>query len=123
MIEIDEFLVIAQLAHEANRSYCQIIGDDSQLSWKDAPEWQKVSALQGVRFHFQQLKKGIDPKPSASHENWLAVKGSTNWKWGPVKDVDKKKHPCFVSYKELPKEQKRKDLLFGAIVKAFFVQV
>ena len=32
---------IAKIAHEVNRTYCIEIGDDSQLSWKDAPEWQK----------------------------------------------------------------------------------
>lgn len=29
--------LIAQVAHEINRAYCQAIGDDSQPCWNDAP--------------------------------------------------------------------------------------
>ena len=38
----------ARLAHEVNRGYCQFLGDDSQLPYDQAPEWQKLSALNGV---------------------------------------------------------------------------
>jgi len=27
---------IAKVCHEANRAYCESIGDNSQLSWEDA---------------------------------------------------------------------------------------
>lgn len=33
---------IARMAHEANRAYCQALGDDSQPAWEDAPEWQAL---------------------------------------------------------------------------------
>ena len=38
----------AQAAHEVNAVYCRAIGDASQPSWEDAPEWQKSSARQGI---------------------------------------------------------------------------
>lgn len=105
---------IAKVCHEANRAYCQSIGDDSQKSWEDAPEWQRTSAEKGVEFN---IANPTAP-PSASHDSWLKEKADTGWKYGPVKDESKKEHPCFVPYAELPIEQRRKDALFKAIVAA-----
>jgi hypothetical protein len=90
------------------------LGDLSQLPWKDAPEWQKMSAINGVVF----IRNNPDAPPSASHESWLAEKLADGWKYGPVKDADKKEHPCCVAYDELPTEQRAKDYIFGAIVRA-----
>lgn len=104
---------IAQVCHEANAAYCRAIGDNSQLPWEDAPEWQRQSAINGVSFHLEHPEAG----PSGSHENWLRVKVADGWKHGPVKDPEKKEHPCCVPYDELPSEQKAKDYIFTAIVK------
>lgn len=110
---------IAKVAHETNRAFCETIGDTSQPKWDVAPEWQKKSARDGVAFHLAQHAMGKTPSPSASHDNWLADKKADGWKYGPVKDPDKKEHPCFVPYNELPVEQRLKDYLFGSIVAAF----
>jgi len=111
---------IAKLCHETNRHYCQSIGDDSQLPWEDAPDWQKQSAVKGVNFHLDRLHKGELLSPAASHESWLAEKTATGWKFGTVKDAEKKEHPCFVSFAMLPIEQKMKDYLFSSVVSAFW---
>ena len=29
---------IAQICHAANRAYCQLLGDNSQLPWSEAPD-------------------------------------------------------------------------------------
>jgi len=105
---------IAELAHETNRAYCQLLGDNSQLPWKGAPDWQKESAISGVKFHLANSTAS----PSLSHEEWLRVKKAEGWKYGPVKDAEKKEHPCFVPYEELPLEQRIKDTLFTSIVSA-----
>ncbi|MEC0139726.1 RyR domain-containing protein [Paenibacillus macerans] len=105
---------IARICHEVNRAYCKSIGDDSQLAWDDAPEWQKESAVNGVHFHLAN-----DTTPEQSHENWLKEKISTGWVYGPVKDPDKKEHPCMVPYDKLPIEQRTKDYLFKAVVDCF----
>lgn len=111
---------IAKVAHETNRAYCQSIGDNSQPSWEEAPDWQKQSAIQGVEYHLDGHASGIVPEASHSHECWLEEKRATGWKYGPVKDPDKKEHPCFLPYEELPVEQRMKDYLFGAVVAAFW---
>lgn len=105
---------IAKVCHEVNRAYCAALGDNSQPSWDDAPDWQRNSAINGVKFHHENPDAG----PSHSHDSWLAEKKADGWKYGPVKDPVKKEHPCYVPYDELPAEQKAKDYIFGAIVKA-----
>lgn len=110
---------IAQICHEANAAYCRTIGDNSQPSWNDAPQWQKDSAIKGVEFHLKALAAGTTPSPSASHDSWLEEKRADGWKYGPVKNPDTKEHPCFMPYDGLPLEQRLKDYIFGAIVKAF----
>lgn len=107
-------LDLASVCHEANRAFCVTLGDASQPTWETAPEWQRVSAVNGVRFHLANP----DAKPSQSHEEWLKEKAATGWKYGPVKDAEKKEHPCFVPYDELPAEQKAKDALFISVVEA-----
>lgn len=112
---------IAQVAHEMNKAYCEAIGDNSQPSWEDAPQWQKDSALIGVDFHLDNP----DASPSASHESWLKQKEAAGWKYGEVKDAEKKEHPCYVPYEQLPVEQRAKDYLFKQTVRSLerFVEV
>lgn len=105
---------IARLCHEVNRAYCESLGDDSQASWEDAPEWQRESARMGVDFHLMG-----DWGPEASHRSWMNVKIAEGWQYGPVKDAEKKEHPCMVAFELLPKEQQAKDYIFRAIVHTF----
>lgn len=109
---------IAQVCHEANRAYCKTIGDDSQLPWDEAPEWQRSSAIVGVKF----IEDNPDARPDASHNSWLAQKQAEGWKYGPVKNVELKEHPCYVPYEQLPVEQQTKDHLFGAIARTLLAQ-
>ena len=105
---------IASVAHEVNRAYCQAIGDDSQPTWEDAPQWQKDSAINGVILHTSNPDAG----PQASHEGWMAQKIAYGWKYGPVKNPEIKEHPCLVPFDQLPIEQQAKDFIFRAVVHA-----
>lgn len=102
----------AALCHEVNRAYCRSLGDDSQPDWAAAPQWQKDSALEGVRNRLNNPHA----HPRASHESWLEQKRKDGWSYGAVKDPAKKEHPCFVPYEELPSEQRAKDWLFCSVV-------
>ncbi len=108
---------IAQVCHEANRAYCESIGDNTQLTWGNAPLWQKDSAVDGVKYHIDNP----DSQPQDSHENWLKLKYSEGWKYGEVKSEGKKEHPCCAPYDELPIEQRVKDSIFLSIVRAMEV--
>ncbi len=106
---------IAKTCHEVNKAFCESIGDNSQPSWDDAPDWQRESAINGVNFHLENP----DSKPSDSHDNWMKEKSEAGWKFGDVKDAKKKEHPCMVAYDKLPKEQQTKDALFISVVRSF----
>jgi hypothetical protein len=105
---------IAEICHEANRVYCKSIGDNSQPTWADAPDWQKKSAITGVKYHMENPNS----LPEDSHNSWLREKEADGWSYGDVKDPVAKTHPCFVPYAELPVEQQKKDYLFLGIVRA-----
>lgn len=104
----------ARAAHEANRILCLALGDSSQPHWPDAPQWQQDSAVAGVK----AIVENPDTTPEQSHEGWLAFKAADGWKFGPVKDAEKKEHPCFVPYDQLPPNQRLKDEMFGMVVRA-----
>ena len=105
---------IARVCHEANRAYCESIGDMSQTSWEAAAEWQRESARQGVEFALSNPDAGA----SAQHDAWLEAKRLDGWKYGEAKNAETKEHPCFVPYDDLPAEQRAKDHLFKAVVQA-----
>jgi hypothetical protein len=111
MTEEQKVRICAEAAHEMNRVWCKTHGDTTQVTWDQAPVWQKASAINGVR----GALNGNTPRQS--HESWLKEKADAGWKFGPVKDADKKEHPCFVPYALLPPVQRAKDYLFVHTVK------
>lgn len=106
---------IARICHQANKAYCETIGDNSQRDWEVAYEWQRDSIIRGVIYALQNPYAGA----AAQHEAWLRNKIAEGWRWGEVKDSRKKTHPSLISYKDLPVEQRFKDFLFLAIVQSF----
>ena len=92
------------------------IGDDSQLPWDEAPEWQRDSAMRGVRTAI------ANPNITAEdmHEAWAAEKMNDGWKFGYEKDADEKTHPCLVPFNQLPEDQQYKDRLFIDTIRAAY---
>lgn len=106
---------LAKIAHNMNKALCQAFGDNSQVEWDEAAEWQKNSAVNGVVFHL----KNPHALPSDSHESWMKQKVEEGWVYGEVKDAEAKTHPCIVPYEELPNEQKAKDYIFKQTIESF----
>lgn len=104
----------ARAAHEVNRAYCIAMGDYSQSPWEQAPDWQTQSARNGVR----GVLEGNTPEQS--HQSWLEEKRRNGWRYGAVKNVETKEHPCFLPYDQLPEAQQVKDDLFVVTVSAVF---
>ena len=115
----DTIEAAAMVAHSTNRAWCQANGDHSQLPWENAPQWQKDSAIDGVRFHSLNPHAG----DSASHDNWMSQKIGLGWIYGEVKDPDASPptHPCLVPFSELPAHQQIKDALFRKVVHAILI--
>lgn len=105
---------IAKVCHEVNRACCAAFNDHSQVAWEDAPQWQRDSAVTGVRLHIENPDAG----PEASHESWMYEKITTGWVYGEKKDPTLKTHPCIVPFDQLPVEQQAKDFIFRAVVHA-----
>lgn len=106
--------IIAQICHQANREYCKTQNDHSQRIWECAPQWQKDSAINGVKF----VLANPEVTPEDVHNNWLKEKQANGWVYGEVKDETKKTHPCCIPYNDFPVKQKAKDAIFLAIVNA-----
>jgi len=111
MISVEQ---VAQVTHAVNRAYCVGQGDNSQVPWPDAPDWQRDSAMAGVT----AVLDGSATTPEEQHECWMRLKRDEGWVYGSEKDAEKKTHPCFMPYAELPPAQRLKDDLFRAVVVA-----
>lgn len=105
--------IIAEACHNANRAICEAFGDFSQVSWEEASEEVRKSACAGVRtcLAFPSIT------PAQLHEEWCNGKQADGWTFGPIKDAEKKTHPCLVPYNQLPDTQKVKDYVFRATVR------
>lgn len=84
---------IARVCHEVNKSYCESIGDYSQVSWDEVPQWQKDSAKDGVIHVINHPHTTSE----SLHEAWCYAKVKAGWSYGIIKDPINKTHPCIVS--------------------------
>ena len=104
---------IANVCHQVNKAFCAANGDHSQPEWELAPDWQRSSAINGVKAH---IDSGLTMLPEDSHISWMKQKVQEGWGYGEEKNVDKKTHPCMVPYEQLPVNQRTKDYLFREVV-------
>ena len=95
---------IARVCHEVNRAYCQSLGDNSQVEWESAPEWQQDSAKSGVLLHLNHP----DAPASESHRSWMESKLADGWKYGEVKDLLRKSILVWLLLKNCQKNNKPK---------------
>ncbi len=105
---------IARVCHEANRAV-QIISGDPVVSapWERTPEEIQESSVRGV----EAALAGVSSR--TLHEAWMKDKEAAGWIYGPEKSMLHKTHPCMVDYDDLPEEDRIKDDVFNAIVRAF----
>ena len=72
-----DILRIARACHEANRALCASFGDHSQLPWDQAEQWQRDSAIAGVKFRLENPDAGDD----CQHSAWMKDKIDNGWKY------------------------------------------
>ncbi len=105
---------IARIAHEANRAYCQSIGDYSHVKWESSPK----HVVDSVRAGAEAIIVGSVTNPREAHIAWMAQREVDGWKYGAEKNATRKTHPAMVPWDELDGKERRKDILFFAVVKA-----
>jgi len=111
-----DIIHVAKACHEANKVYCESLGDFTQEHWENAPQWQKDSAVSGVK----HIIDNPDVTAEQMHDNWMAEKKADGWRFGITKDAFAKTHPCLIPYNFLPIEQRMKDTLFISIARSFY---
>ncbi|WP_414639273.1 RyR domain-containing protein [Archangium sp.] len=107
--------VIAAACHSAWYAYTVLALGEKGEEWLHAPEWQKESIRDAVRFWLRMGPAAVDIERK-SHENWMRQRLDSGWRFGPSKDAEAKTHPCLVDYAELPESQRKKDTV---VVQAF----
>lgn len=107
----------ACVCHEANRALQLEFSEIPSPPWDEAEEWMRESSYNGVLF----LVKNPESSFAALHDNWVLDKLADGWRYGPIKNTDTKEHPCLVDYNDLSIQQRRKDMLFKAIVTALLL--
>lgn len=105
---------IAKVLHQANKAVCEIHGDFSQVDWEQAEQWQRDAAIAGV----QNVLNNPNLTSKEMHALWSAQKKAAGWVYGPVKDGQKKTHPCLIPYEELPQAEADKNNTIVALVNA-----
>lgn len=104
--------IVARMAHEMLRAWCELNADHALKRWEDAPAWQHESTIDAVRFFSDH--PGADD--GAMHAAWLDQKLRAGWTVGPVKDAQRKQHPCMVPFDQLPADQQFKDRLLRLVI-------
>ena len=110
----DDELIACRVVHAAMSAYAEALGEPALPAWDEAPEWMRQSTLEGVRYR----RDNPQATGEAQHIQWMDEKTNAGWTYGPTKDSIAKTHPMIVPYHDLPDGEKRKDHLFGAVVRA-----
>jgi RyR domain len=104
---------IARVIHKANSELQDIQGDPvPSLPWDSEDEEIRAGVIANVAY----ARDGATS--AALHDAWLRDKAARGWRYGQEKDAQARTHPCMVPYDQLPAEQRDKDRLFIAIVRA-----
>ena len=94
---------------EANWSKRSIVPE----KWEDRDEKFRT---QFVEIIDKYLKTDKLPTPSDAHDSWMKSYFDMGWKYGEVRDVDKKTHPDLLPFDELSQDERDKDAIFLAFV-------
>jgi hypothetical protein len=75
---------------------------------------------EAFRAQFEKvIEKQTGPERSADaealHDDWVKAYEKMGWKYGPVRDTEKKEHPDMVPYWELGQLERDKDAVFVAL--------
>lgn len=114
-VDID---TIGQTAHAVSAVWTEYSTGEPQPAWSDLDQHTQDSVIEGVAFVLDNHSPETPVTPEACHDNWLEFKQFDGWKYGPIKDAEKKEHPCILPFDALPRWQQFKDKLFVTVVLA-----
>lgn len=108
----------AAACHAAWYAYEVLGRKNPGLPYWECSDEQRSLSLDGVkkldaifaREDFDSMT--LDQIAEQLHINWMSFKVANGWKFGPVRDEEKKEHPCMVEYSVLSEDEKMKDRIF-----------
>lgn len=109
-------LKIAEVCHEAIRTWCRVNGQKPQRPWSRAGEFTRMRAVTAI----QKIFDGKIGSAKALHDEWLMAKIEQGWRLGPKKNLRTKTHPCMVPHEKLQDIDAVKNELTLNIVHSFF---
>lgn len=56
------------------------------------------------------------PTPEEAHESWVQSYYKMGWKYGNIRNTEKKTHPDLIPFEQLPQAEKDKDAIFLSFV-------
>jgi hypothetical protein len=129
--------VIETLARASHESYVESVlarhpeaKGEALVPWDRLPETYRKSNYDQVAYHcFRFRKYGIGIRPADGHEprpfvyrkddlealareehaRWMRERERDGWRYGEVRDNEKKLHPCMVEWERLSEEDRQKD--------------
>lgn len=108
---------IARVVHAANAELQAIQGDTAPSQpWDYESQELRDNVILGVR----NARNGFTP--ADHHQAWVDDKIAHGWRFGAYKDTAAKTHPCILPYAQLPQDQRIKNVLFIAIVRAMWAE-
>jgi len=108
---------IARVVHAANAELQAVQGDPAPSQpWDHEPQDIRDNVILGVR------NARNDFTPEEHHQAWVEDKMRQGWRYGAEKDAERKTHPCLVAFDQLPRDQRVKNVLFIAIVRAMWAE-
>jgi hypothetical protein len=111
----DMVWLVARTCHEVNRAFCSEILRHRGPSWEDASEETRLSAYEGVR----RFLDNPSITGQSMHQSWMDRKVELGWQYGPVKDEERKEHPCCLPWAQLDTRDRAKDELFLSVCRGF----
>ena len=76
---------------------------------------EEAFRLQFEKVIERQMGPGRSGNAEELHEDWVIAYEQMGWKYGPVRDTEKKEHPDMVPYNDLGQLERDKDAVFVAL--------
>lgn len=96
----------ARICFEVNKAY-----SGSEDNWDDLTMGEKEELVEAVKTAFFS-----NYNANIQHHKWCWIYLKKGWKWGKVKDEEKKEHPCLLPWDYLSEEDQLRDHLFVGMV-------
>ena len=102
---------LAPNAQEDNRAAARRIPEVLSLAGFRIASREEASASSkpSVDETARNVEAQIELLAEAEHAGWMMQRARSGWRYGPVRDNEKKLHPFMIAYGDLPESEKDKD--------------